>query len=92
MRNNKILKKVQILIISVCIIATSFNTITYAQSSELMEVTKFTVDNITSKSTSIIGKGLSGATVKAYVGSKQIGKDTKVSAYGNYKITIPALK
>ena len=47
----------------------------------------FTVNSITTKSTSISGKGLKSATVKAYVDGKQIGKTATVSSSGTYKIT-----
>ena len=50
----------------------------------------FTVNNINSTSTTITGTGLSGATVKAYVGSKQIGSTATVNSSGKYSITIPA--
>ena len=52
----------------------------------------FTVNSINNKSTSISGKGLKGATVKAYVNGKQIGKTATVSSNGTYKITIPKQK
>lgn len=52
--------------------------------------TNFTVDNISSKSTKISGKGVSGATVKAYIGTKQIGNSATVNSSGIYNITIPA--
>lgn len=46
----------------------------------------FTVNSITTKSTSISGKGLKTATVKAYLDGKQIGKTVAVNASGTYKI------
>lgn len=54
--------------------------------------TTHTINSIKSSSTSLQGKGLKGATVKAYVGNKQIGKTATVSSSGNYKITIPKQK
>ena len=48
----------------------------------------FTVSNINKNTTSISGKGISGAKVVAYVNGKQIGSAT-VSSDGTYKITIP---
>lgn len=50
----------------------------------------FTVNNINNKSTLITGNGVSGATVKAYVGTKQIGSTVTVNSAGKYSITIPA--
>ena len=38
----------------------------------------------------ISGKGVSGATVKAYIGTKQIGNSATVNSSGIYNITIPA--
>lgn len=52
----------------------------------------FTVSSITSKTTKITGKGLKGATMKAYVSGKQIGKTVKVSSKGKYTIVIPKQK
>ena len=49
----------------------------------------FTVNNIDNKTTVIKGKGVSGATVKAYVGTKQIGNTVTVNSSGNYSMTIP---
>lgn len=49
----------------------------------------FTVNNISNKSTTVTGNGVSGATVKAYVGSKQIGSTATVNSSGKYSITIP---
>lgn len=46
-----------------------------------------TVNSIKSTSKTINGKGEKGATVKVYVGSKQIGKAT-IDSKGNYKISI----
>lgn len=51
----------------------------------------FTVNNIKATSKTITGKGLKGATVKAYIGSKEIGKAT-VDSKGNYKISIKTQK
>ena len=51
--------------------------------------TNFTVNNINNKSTTVTGNGVSGATVKAYVGSKQIGSTATVNSSGKYSITIP---
>ena len=47
----------------------------------------FTVNSVYSSSTKITGKGTKGATVKAYVSGKQIGKST-VSSSGSYTIKI----
>lgn len=47
----------------------------------------FTVNSVYSTSTKITGKGTKGATVKAYVSGKQIGKAT-VSSSGTYSIKI----
>ena len=55
----------------------------------LKQFSKLTVNKISTSSKSISGKGQKGATVKAYVNGKQIGKTTKVSSSGNYKISIP---
>ena len=49
----------------------------------------FTANSIHNVSSTITGKGLSGATVKAFVGSKQIGNTVTVNSAGNYSITIP---
>lgn len=58
----------------------------------LKEFRTFTVNRIYNNSTTITGKGLAGATVKAYVNGKQIGKTSTVSSNGTYKITIPKQK
>ena len=50
------------------------------------------MNSVKYSSTTISGKGLSGATVKAYVDGKQIGKNATVDKNGNYKITIPKQK
>ena len=49
----------------------------------------FTVNTINPTSTTITGKGLATATVRAYVNGRQIGNSATVNSYGNYKITIP---
>ena len=51
----------------------------------------FTVNSVYSSSTKITGKGTKGATVKAYVNGKQIGKST-VSSSGSYSIKISKKK
>ena len=51
----------------------------------------FTVNSVYSSSTKITGKGTKGATVKAYVSGKQIGKST-VSSSGSYTIKISKKK
>ena len=51
----------------------------------------FTVNSVYNTSTKITGKGLKGATVKAYVSGKQIGKST-VSSSGTYSIKISKKK
>ena len=51
----------------------------------------FTVNSIKSSSTKITGKGLKGATVRAYIGKKQIGKST-VKSNNTYSIRIPKQK
>ena len=51
----------------------------------------FTVNSVYSSSTKITGKGTKGATVKAYVNGKQIGKST-VSSSGTYSIKISKKK
>ena len=51
--------------------------------------TTFTVNTINPTSTTITGKGLATATVRAYVNGRQIGNSATVNSYGNYKITIP---
>ena len=67
------------------------NTVTKERSITVNNVfTNFTVNNIDNKTTTIKGKGISGATVKAYVGTKQIGNTVTVNSSGNYSITIPA--
>lgn len=58
---------------------------------EYKEIRTFTVNNIKTTSTTVTGKGLNGATVKAYVNGKQIGKSATVKN-GSYKITIPKQK
>ena len=58
----------------------------------LKQFSKLTVNKISTSSKSISGKGQKGATVKAYVNGKQIGKTTKVSSSGNYKISISKQK
>ena len=55
---------------------------------EYKEIRTFTVNDIKTTSTTVTGKGLNGATVKAYVNGKQIGKSATVKN-GSYKITIP---
>ena len=47
----------------------------------------FTVNSVYNSSTNITGKGTKGATIKAYVNGKQIGKST-VSSSGSYSIKI----
>ena len=68
----------------------------YATSEKTIKVLNvfnvYTVNNINKNSTSISGKGINGATVKAYVNGKQIGKSAKVGTKGTYKITIPKQK
>ena len=49
----------------------------------------FTVNTINPTSTTITGKGLATATVRAYVNGRQIGNSATVNSYGNYKIVIP---
>lgn len=51
----------------------------------------FTVNSVYSSSTKITGKGTKGATVKAYVSGKQIGKAT-VSSSGSYSVKISKRK
>ena len=51
----------------------------------------FTANSINKNSTKITGKGLSGATVKAYVNDKEIGKAT-VAKDGSYSIKISKQK
>ncbi|WP_419749647.1 Ig-like domain-containing protein [Terrisporobacter petrolearius] len=51
----------------------------------------FTVNSVYNSSTKIRGKGTKGATVRAYVGGKQVGK-TKVSSSGTYSIKISKKK
>ncbi|MGL5694378.1 MAG: Ig-like domain-containing protein [Peptostreptococcaceae bacterium] len=58
----------------------------------LKTFTSFKVNAIKSSHTSITGKGVKGATVKAYIGNKQLGKTVKVDSKGNYKISIPKQK
>ena len=58
---------------------------------EYKEIKTFTVNDIKTTSTTVTGKGLNGATVKAYVNGKQIGKSATVKN-GSYKITIPKQK
>ena len=58
----------------------------------LKEFRTFTVNTIRNTSTSITGKGLPGAYVKAYVNGKQIGSTVKVKSDGTYKISIPKQK
>ena len=55
---------------------------------EYKEIRTFTVNNIKTTSTTVTGKGLSGATVRAYVNGKQIGKSATVKN-GKYSIKIP---
>ncbi|MGL6104921.1 immunoglobulin-like domain-containing protein [Romboutsia sp.] len=49
----------------------------------------FTVNTLNQNSTIVSGKGLSGATIKVYAGSKQIGKTVTVNSKGEYKVSIP---
>ena len=58
---------------------------------EYKEIRTFTVNNIKTTSTTVTGKGLNGATVKAYVNGKQIGKSATVKN-GKYSIKIPKQK
>lgn len=51
----------------------------------------FTVNSVYNSSTKIRGKGTKGATVRAYVSGKQVGK-TKVSSSGTYSIKISKKK
>jgi len=51
----------------------------------------FTVNSVYNSSTKIRGKGTKGATVRAYVSGKQVGK-TKVSSSGAYSIKISKKK
>ena len=53
---------------------------------------KFTINTVKTSSTYVSGSGLKGATVKAYVNGKQIGKTSTVASNGAYKITIPKQK
>ncbi len=54
---------------------------------------KFTINTVKTISTYVSGYGEKGATVKAYVNGKQIGKTIKSSSNtGYYKITIPKQK
>ena len=55
---------------------------------EYKEIRTFTVNNIKTTSTTVTGKGQSGATVRAYVNGKQIGKSATVKN-GKYSIRIP---
>ena len=55
---------------------------------EYKEIRTFTVNNIKTTSTTVTGKGLNGARVKAYVNGKQIGKSATVKN-GKYSIRIP---
>ena len=48
--------------------------------------------NIYSTTTKITGTGAKGATIRAYVKGKQIGKSTTVNSYGKYTLTIPKQK
>lgn len=50
-------------------------------------ISKLTTSTLYTNSTSISGITTAGATVKAYYGSKQIGKTAIADKYGNYKIT-----
>ena len=50
---------------------------------------KPTVNGVNDKSTTVTGKAEAGATVKVFVGTKQIGSAT---SNGSYKVTIPAQK
>ena len=58
---------------------------------EYKEIKTFTVNDLKTTSTTVTGKGLNGATVKAYVNGKQIGKSATVKN-GKYSITIPKQK
>ena len=55
---------------------------------EYKEIKTFTVNDLKTTSTTVTGKGLNGATVKAYVNGKQIGKSATVKN-GKYSIKIP---
>ena len=48
----------------------------------LNEFSTFTVNSVKKSSTTISGKGLKGATVKAYINGKQIGKSATVNSKG----------
>ena len=48
--------------------------------------------NIYSTTTKITGTGAKGATIRAYVKGKQIGKSTTVNSSGKYTLTIPKQK
>ena len=52
----------------------------------------FTANSVKKTSKTITGKGLKGATVKAYVNGKQIGKTATVDSKGNYSVSIPIQK
>lgn len=55
---------------------------------EYAKFSNFTVNQVKSTSTSITGKGKSGATVRAFVNGKKIG-EAKVKSDGTYSIKIP---
>ena len=55
---------------------------------EYKEIRTFTVNSVKKTSTYVTGKGQSGATVRAYVNGKQIGKSATVKN-GKYSIRIP---
>lgn len=67
------------------------STITYNSEASVRayvgSISKLTTSTLYTTSTSINGTTTAGATVKAYYGSKQIGKTATADKYGNYKIT-----
>ena len=63
-----------------------------AMSYKVKTFKKFTVNSVKSTSRSISGYGEKGASIKAYVNGKQIGKTATVDSKGAYKLTIPKQK
>lgn len=71
----------------------AFNTenVSVVEAASKKKFKTFTVNSVYSSSTKITGKGTKGATVKAYVSGKQIGKVT-VSSSGSYSVKISKRK
>lgn len=86
------MKKINLLsiVIAICIVvASSFGSISYGKSTKK---TILKVNNIYCGDSVISGTTTSSATVKAYYGSKQIGKSVLADRNGNFKISKVSFK